>query len=64
MTDPSGAAVPEAVVVVRGAASAKLKTDSNGAFTLGGLRAGKYTVRILAKGFSPFEQNRRPDGIV
>src|SRR3974390_1891413 len=54
--DPSGAAVPGAVVVLRGSASPKVATDSNGAYALIGLQPGKYTVRILAKGFAAFEQ--------
>ncbi|MEQ1947961.1 MAG: carboxypeptidase regulatory-like domain-containing protein [Bryobacteraceae bacterium] len=58
VTDPSGAAIPAATVTVT-AANGDVKTvetNSNGAYSMNGLGAGKYTVRIIATGFSVYER--------
>jgi hypothetical protein len=53
ITDPSGALVPGALVQLRGPGGEQRKTtggDGQYAFPL--LKAGKYNVRVIAKGFS------------
>src|SRR5271157_5851904 len=54
VTDPSGAVVPQATVVVKGADGKSLnaKTDQQGVFSVKGLTAGTYDVTINAKGFA------------
>jgi hypothetical protein len=53
VTDPSGAAVPNAVVAVKGAGGDfHAKADGNGRYTVGNVPAGKYAVGIGAKGFA------------
>src|SRR5258706_3814319 len=56
--DPSGALVPKATVTVTGANNVVkvAETDNNGAFAIAGLPAGKYTVRIIATGFTLVEK--------
>src|ERR1051325_6520965 len=56
--DPSGAAVPNATVIVSGpAGTVKVATtDSAGAYTVVGLPGGAYTVRVTATGFALFER--------
>ncbi len=51
--DPSGARVPDAAVVVHGS-GAILTTSTNtfGEWSFSGLRAGSYTVAVLAAGFA------------
>ena len=57
VTDPSGAVVPGAVVTLRGPQnfSHTIQTNETGAFVFEGLIAGRYTARITASGFTPFE---------
>ena len=53
VTDPSGAAVPGAVVQVRGRGGERhARTNSSGQYAFGGLAPGIYEVRIAAKGFA------------
>src|SRR5579859_8171902 len=56
--DPSNAAIPKATVTVTGPNNdvKVAETDNNGAFTIGGLVPGKYTVRIIATGFALLEK--------
>jgi carboxypeptidase family protein len=58
VTDPSGAVVGGASVIVTGADGKVLSatTDRQGAFDLKGVAPGKYKVEIFAKGFAPFAQ--------
>ena len=58
VTDPSGAAVPNASVTLTGPNnSVKVaQTDSSGNYTVNGLAAGQYTVRVMAPGFTLFEK--------
>src|SRR5579872_4350659 len=54
VTDPSGAAVPGAVIQARGpGGDRRARTDSSGQYMFGALPAGRYQVRITAKGFAP-----------
>jgi hypothetical protein len=53
VTDPSGALVPGALVQLRGPGGERRKsTDAQGAYSFPALPAGKYTVRVIAKGFT------------
>jgi hypothetical protein len=53
VTDPSGAAVPNAVVAVKGATGDfHAKADGSGHYTVNNVPAGKYVVGIGAKGFA------------
>jgi hypothetical protein len=53
VTDPSGAAVPSALVQVRGAGGEqRATTNSSGQYAFPALRPGSYTVRVIAQGFS------------
>jgi len=53
VTDPSGALVPGAVVQLRGPGGEQRKTTGgDGQYAFPALNAGKYTVRVIAKGFS------------
>jgi len=56
--DPSGAAVPKATVTVTGGNNVVKvgQTDDNGAFAIAGIPAGKYTVRVIATGFTLLEK--------
>ena len=52
VTDPSGAAVPAARVEITGPAGTHTaKTDARGAWRVGGLRPGSYTVVVTRPGF-------------
>ena len=57
VTDPSGAAVPAATVTASGANNVVkvATTNQQGAYSIVGLPAGKYTVRVLANGFNVAE---------
>jgi hypothetical protein len=56
VTDPSGAAVPNAAVQVTGAIqNATAKTGRDGAYEVKGLAPGKYTVKADAKGFGEYQ---------
>src|SRR5208337_1292114 len=53
--DPSGAVVPNAKVVVTGAAlvgSKELQTDGSGYYRFANLPPGKYTITVTVEGFS------------
>ncbi len=53
VTDPSGAFVPGAIVQLLGpSGEQRTKTDNLGRYSFATLRPGKYTVRVIAKGFS------------
>src|SRR5579871_4022032 len=53
ITDPSGATVPGALVQLRGpGGEQRAHTDATGAYSFPSLRPGKYTVRVIAKGFT------------
>ena len=53
ITDPSGALVPGALVQLRGPSGEQRRTTGNdGQYAFPLLKAGKYTVRVIAKGFS------------
>ena len=53
VTDPSGAAVPNAVVAVKGSGGDfHTKADGNGRYTVNNVPAGTYAVGIGAKGFA------------
>src|ERR1700676_1415911 len=53
VTDPSGAAVPGAVVQARGPGGEhRSRTNSSGQYVFSSLTAGRYQVRIAAKGFA------------
>src|ERR1051325_3189372 len=55
--DPSGAAVPGAVIVLSGpGGSARSVTNDTGAYAFGRLPPGTYTIRVAAPGFSLFER--------
>jgi hypothetical protein len=58
VTDPSGAVVAGASVIVTGANGSVLTATTNqqGAFDLKGVAPGNYKVEIFAKGFAPFAQ--------
>ena len=57
VTDPSGALVPGAMVQLRGPGGEQRKTtDGSGQYSFPSLRPGKYTIRIIAKGFSVTER--------
>jgi hypothetical protein len=53
---PSGAPIPQATVSVEGAAGSQAATtNERGQYTLNGLTAGDYKLRVTAPGFDPFE---------
>jgi hypothetical protein len=53
VTDPSGAAVPGAVVQARGpGGDHRAKTNSSGQYAFPSLTSGRYQIRIAAKGFT------------
>jgi Carboxypeptidase regulatory-like domain len=58
VTDPSGAVVGGASVIVTGADGSVLSATTNqqGTFDLKGVAPGTYKVEIFAKGFAPFTQ--------
>ncbi len=56
VTDPSGSSIPGAVVSATGLGiKREAATDEQGRYVMSGLPPGKYTVRVQAPGFSPFE---------
>ncbi len=59
VTDQSGAAVPNASVTLTGPNNAVkvAQTDGAGAYTVIGLAAGQYTVRVMAPGFTLFQKD-------
>ena len=59
MTDPTGASVPDAIVVVTNQLNGAVrsdKTDATGTYTFPALAAGTYTVTITATGFETNKQ--------
>ena len=56
VTDPSGASIPGAVATATGQGiKREANADEQGRYSLAGLPPGKYTVRVTAEGFTPFE---------
>jgi hypothetical protein len=58
ITDPSGASVPRAKVVVEDARTSRassVQTGDSGQFTFPALAAGAYIVRVEADGFAPWQ---------
>src|ERR1700677_3622667 len=57
-TDPSGAAIPSATVVITqngvNGASRTVQTDPHGSYTVTNLAAGAYTVTVTAPGFQTY----------
>ena len=56
VTDPNGAAVPGAVVVIKNVdtnVEATATTNEEGAYSFQLLQPGKYTLTVTAKGFAP-----------
>jgi hypothetical protein len=54
VTDPTGAAVPDALIAVRpvaGGSTTDLRSDPSGKFQTASLAPGRYEVRIQARGF-------------
>jgi len=58
VTDPSGAAVAEATVLVTtpSGAATTATTNREGVYEVKGLAPGKYGVKVIAQGFAPFEK--------
>ncbi len=58
ITDPSNAAIPKASVTVSGPNNIVkvVQTDNDGVYAITGLPPGKYTVRVLAPGFTLLEK--------
>jgi hypothetical protein len=53
VTDPSGAAVPRAMVQARGpGGDHRTRTNSSGQYVFSSLTVGRYQIRIAAKGFA------------
>ena len=59
VTDPSGAAIPGAMVELRGpSGERKIKADAHGRYEFPALEAGHYSLRVSAKGFASREAKR------
>lgn len=58
ITDPSGATVPGARVVATPASGqpVAVRTNANGMYEFKSLPPGTYTLRVLAKGFQPYDK--------
>src|SRR5579871_1217258 len=58
VTDPSGAAVPGARVVLTPASGSpvNVRTNANGMYEFKTLAPGTYTLRAFAKGFQPYDK--------
>ena len=53
ITDPSNAVVPEALIQLRGpGGERRATTDTSGQYSFPALPAGKYSARVIAKGFT------------
>ena len=66
VTDPSGAAIPGAMVTVTDVArgvSRSLVTDSAGQYSAPSLVPGTYTIRAAATGFAPIERREVTVGV-
>jgi len=58
VTDPSGAIIPAASVMVSGANFVRtVATDETGQYTIAGLQPGHYSVQVHAAGFAPMEKS-------
>jgi hypothetical protein len=59
VTDPSGAAITNASVVMTPSAGSPLTThtDSQGMYEFKGLPSGKYTLNVIAEGFTVYEND-------
>ena len=58
VTDPSGAAIPAASVIVSGTNSVRaVSTDETGRYTIAGLQPGHYSTQVHAAGFAPLEKS-------
>jgi hypothetical protein len=59
VTDPSGAAITNATVVMTPPTGSPLKTQTNsqGMYEFKGLRPGKYTLNVIAQGFTVYEND-------
>src|SRR5208283_474200 len=57
VADPSGAVVPSATITLTGqsGASSFALSGGDGAFVIGGLEPGSYTISVSAEGFAPFD---------
>jgi hypothetical protein len=61
VTDPSRAAVPGAVIQIRGPGSEqRAKTDNTGHYSFPAVAPGKFQIRVIAKGFSVTEKKDFP----
>jgi len=57
ITDPSGAVVPGAMIQIRGPkGEQRVRSGVNGEYAFPAIAAGKYQVRVIAKGFSVNER--------
>ncbi|MGA8159604.1 MAG: carboxypeptidase regulatory-like domain-containing protein, partial [Acidobacteriaceae bacterium] len=57
VTDPTGAVIPNATVVVRDAAgkvAGKATSDNGGVYAIHGLATGRYSVTVTAQGFASY----------
>src|SRR5450755_4152328 len=59
VTDPSGAAITNATVVMTSPAGSPVttQTDSQGMYEIKGLPSGKYTLNVIAEGFTVYEND-------
>jgi hypothetical protein len=63
VTDPSGAAVPNAAVALDGPAGGKhARTDTSGEYLFSRLAPGKYSLKVTAKGFAVTRKDLAVDG--
>src|SRR5580700_6614475 len=57
VTDPSGAAVPGAIVQLRGpGGERRVTTGDSGLYSFPSLKPGKYQIRVTARDFSPAQK--------
>src|ERR1700682_2668652 len=59
VTDPSGAAITNANVVITPVAGSPVTTQTNaqGIYEFKGLASGKYTLNVIAQGFATYEND-------
>ena len=63
VTDPSGAAVPDAAIVITNVDTntvTRVTSNASGEYTAAGLPVGHYTVSCELKGFKKFEETNTP----